>query len=145
MEIRRLVRETMNRENGADAQRLVPWQVLNAPFEGAWCSVEPGGATGTHAHYEYEIFIAVSGEAVLDSQGERQPFKAGDIVHFFPHTPHRVINESDKPFEMYCVWWDTDMSDAFLGRHGETYADRESYINGRSYANSAAGSGDGNG
>lgn len=117
MELKPLVRETMNRENGADAQRLVPWPVLNAPFEGSWCVVEPGGATGTHAHHEYEIFIALSGEAVLESQGERRAFKEGDIVHFRPNTAHRVVNESDSDFQLYCVWWDTDMSHAFLERH----------------------------
>jgi len=117
MNIRPLVRETMNRENGADAQRLVPWPVLNAPFEGAWCVVPPGGATGTHAHHEYEICIAVRGQGVLDSQGERQAFRAGDIVHFRPHTPHRVVNETDADFEMYCVWWDQEMSEKFGQRH----------------------------
>jgi mannose-6-phosphate isomerase-like protein (cupin superfamily) len=117
MEIRPLVRERMNHENGADAQRLVPWPALNAPFEGSWCVVAPGGATGTHAHHEYEIFIALSGEAVLDSEGERKPFKAGDIVHFPPHTAHRVINESDSDFQLYCVWWDSEMSEKFMERH----------------------------
>jgi mannose-6-phosphate isomerase-like protein (cupin superfamily) len=117
MEIRQLRRETMKHENGADAQRLMPWPALNAPFEGSWCVVQPGGATGMHAHHEYEIFIAVSGEAVLDSQGERSVFKAGDVVHFPPHTEHRVLNESSADFEMYCVWWDNEMSERFVGRH----------------------------
>ena len=34
-EIRPLDRPHLNRENGADAQRLVPWTLLNAPFEGS--------------------------------------------------------------------------------------------------------------
>jgi quercetin dioxygenase-like cupin family protein len=117
MEIRELVREKMNRENGADAQRLVPWQVLNAPFEGSWCVVPPGGATGEHAHHEYEIFIAISGEAVLDSLGEQRPFRAGDIAHFPPNTPHRLVNGSGSDFQVYCIWWDTEMSEKFTARH----------------------------
>ena len=110
MEIKPLVREKMNREGGADAQRLVPWPALNAPFEGSWCVVHPGEATTAHAHHEYEIFIAMTGGAVLDSENERRPFNAGDIVHFTPHTEHRVINESDEDFQMYCIWWDSELS-----------------------------------
>ena len=37
----------------------VPWAALNAPFEGSWVVVPAGGATGTHEHHEYEIFIAM--------------------------------------------------------------------------------------
>jgi quercetin dioxygenase-like cupin family protein len=119
MEIRPLLRDEMKHENGADAQRLVPWPVLNAPFEGSWCVVAPGDATGAHSHHEYEIFIAVTGEAVLDSEGERRPFRAGDIVHFRPGVVHRALNESDSDFEMYCIWWDADMSEKFVTRHEE--------------------------
>ena len=119
MEIRPLEREQMVRENGADGQRLVPWTVLNAPFEGAWVRVPAHGGTGAHSHHEYEIFVAVSGEAVLESDGEQRAFKVGDIVHFPPRTEHRVINDNDTDFEMYSVWWDTDMSQAFMARHQE--------------------------
>jgi quercetin dioxygenase-like cupin family protein len=117
MEIRQLARDKMVRENGADGQRLVPWPALNAPFEGAWVVLEPGGATGAHSHHEYEIFIAVTGEAVLESGGERRAFRAGDIVHFPPGTEHRAINDGDAPFEWYSVWWDPEMSTRFLDRH----------------------------
>jgi mannose-6-phosphate isomerase-like protein (cupin superfamily) len=117
MLIKHLDRPGLVHENGLDAQRLLPWPELNAPFEGSWCVVGPGGATGAHSHHEYEIFIAVSGEAVLDSQNERRAFKAGDIVHFPPHTEHRVVNESDEDFELYCIWWDPDMSAEFVSRH----------------------------
>jgi mannose-6-phosphate isomerase-like protein (cupin superfamily) len=117
MDVRPLLRDQMNHENGADAQRLLPWPTLNAPFEGSWCVVPAGGATGVHAHPEYEIFIAVTGEAVLDSAGERRPFRAGDIVHFPPNIAHRVVNGGQRDFEMYCIWWDALMSTEFVGRH----------------------------
>jgi quercetin dioxygenase-like cupin family protein len=117
MEIRQLARATMVRENGADGQRLVPWPVLNAPFEGAWVRVPARGGTGAHAHPDYEIFIAVSGQAELVSGDERRAFKVGDIVHFPPHTEHSVVNDNDTDFEFYSVWWDTDMSAHFLDRH----------------------------
>lgn len=119
MELRPLLRDQMMRENGADTQRLVPWPALNAPFEGAWCVVAPGEATGKHSHHEYEIFIAVRGEGVLDAGTERRAFRTGDIAHFPPGTAHRVINESTADFELYCIWWDTDMSTRFLDRDRE--------------------------
>lgn len=119
MDIHPLNRDALRHENGLDAQRLLPWSALNAPFEGSWCVIRPGTASTAHSHHEYEIFIALSGEAVLESEGERAPFVAGDIVRFAPHTEHRVINETDADFEMYSVWWDADMATRYLDRHGE--------------------------
>jgi quercetin dioxygenase-like cupin family protein len=117
MEIRPLLREELVRENGADGKRLLPWPALNAPFEGAWVELDAGGATGAHSHHEYEIFIAMTGEAEVEAAGERKAFRAGDVVHFPPHTVHRVINESADGFKFYAVWWDPDMSERFTARH----------------------------
>jgi quercetin dioxygenase-like cupin family protein len=116
MEIRRLDRANLGPDNNY-SQRLVPWPVLNAPFEGAWCLIKPGASSPRHAHHEYEIFIAVRGEAVLESHGERTRFAPGDIVHFPPHTEHQVINETEEEFEFYAVWWDQDMTGRFTERH----------------------------
>lgn len=116
MELRKLDRATLGPGNNW-SQRLVPWDALNAPFEGAWCVVKPGAATTKHAHHEYEIFIAMTGAAILESNGERIPFLPGDIVHFPPHTDHQVINDGDEDFQFYGVWWDRDMSDRFVDRH----------------------------
>jgi mannose-6-phosphate isomerase-like protein (cupin superfamily) len=120
VDIHQLDRSGLNHENGLDAQRLLPWPTLNAPFEASWCVIRPGTASDAHSHHEYEIFVAMTGEAVLESQGERAPFRAGDIVHFPPHTEHRVVNESAEDFQMYSVWWDEDMSVRFAARHGAT-------------------------
>ncbi|MFK4112204.1 cupin domain-containing protein [Streptomyces sp. NPDC002176] len=117
MLIKNLHRAGLTHENGLDAQRLLPWPELNAPFEGSWCVIRPGTASTPHAHHEYEIFIALRGEAFLESGGERVPFNAGDIVHFPPHQEHRVVNDSDTDFEMYSVWWDAEMSERFTARH----------------------------
>jgi mannose-6-phosphate isomerase-like protein (cupin superfamily) len=116
VELRKLNRAALGPENSW-SQRLVPWAVLNAPFEGAWCVVKPGEATTKHAHHEYEIFIAMTGKAILESNGERTPFVPGDIVHFPPHTDHQVINDGDEDFQFYGVWWDREMSDRFVQRH----------------------------
>ncbi|MFD8494784.1 cupin domain-containing protein [Amycolatopsis sp. NPDC059657] len=115
MEIRKLDRERLGPDNN-HSQRLVPWDALNAPFEGAWNVIRPGTSSVKHAHHEYEIFIAISGKAILESQGERTEFVPGDVVHFPPHTDHQVINDGDEDFQMYSVWWDKDMTERFAER-----------------------------
>lgn len=117
MELRSLDRAQLNFENNLHAQRLLPWPTLNAPFEGSWCVIAPGTASTKHSHHEYEIFIAVKGEAVLETEGKRTPFKTGDVAKFQPHEWHSVVNESGSDFEMYCVWWDADMTQRFAARH----------------------------
>jgi mannose-6-phosphate isomerase-like protein (cupin superfamily) len=116
MEIRKLDRAGMPEEYGVSVQRLVPWDALNAPFEGAWCVVAPGQATDAHSHHEYEIFIAISGEGALEAEGERSPFLPGDIVHFPPGVHHQVINAGDTDFQFYSVFWDSAMAGSFAAR-----------------------------
>lgn len=117
LEIRRLDRAGLVREYGVDGQRLLPWPALNAPFEGAWCVIRSGTASEPHAHDEYEIFIAIAGEAAVEADGARTPLRAGDVVHLAPGTEHRVVNDGAEDFEMYSVWWSEDMSARFQARH----------------------------
>jgi mannose-6-phosphate isomerase-like protein (cupin superfamily) len=117
IDIRSLDREHLTRAYGLDSQRLLPWPVLNAPFEGAWCILRPGEESTPHAHHEYEIFIALAGSGVLIVDDERRPFAAGDIAHLTPGSRHRVVNDSGQDFEYYGIWWDTEMSAAFVARH----------------------------
>lgn len=118
MEFRQLHRGRLHHENGLDSQRLLPWPALNAPFEGSWCVVRAGTASTPHLHHEYEIFIAVAGEALVEADGVRRPFRTGDVVYFPPGEEHRVVNDGDRDFEMYSVWWDPDMVTRFSDRHG---------------------------
>lgn len=118
MDIRKLDRGTLKSEYGALTQRLMPWSALNAPFEGAWCVVEPGNATTPHSHDEYEMFVAVSGSATLESDGQRSPFATGDVAYLQPGSNHQVINDGDVDFQFYSVWWDPEMADKFTARHG---------------------------
>lgn len=119
VEIRALDRANLTKAYGLDSQRLMPWPALNAPFEGAWCILRSGDESTPHSHHEYEIFIAMSGRAALDVDGERHDFVAGDIVHLPPGCTHKVVNDTPGDFEYYGIWWDADMSTAFLRRHEE--------------------------
>ncbi|MEZ0089544.1 cupin domain-containing protein [Streptacidiphilus sp. EB129] len=117
MEIRSLDRAGLKSDNELLAQRLFPWPLLNAPFEGSWNVVVPGAASGAHSHHEYEIWIALTGEAELIVEGEKVPFTAGDVVHFEPQTHHQVVNNGDEPFQMYALWWDQELAQGFVTRH----------------------------
>jgi mannose-6-phosphate isomerase-like protein (cupin superfamily) len=113
VDFRRLEHENMVRAYGLEMKLLHPWDGLTAPFEGAWCVLRPGDTSVAHAHHEHEIFIGISGNAIVEADGEQRPFAAGDIAFFPPGVRHRVHNPGRRPFEMYSVWWDTDMAARF--------------------------------
>jgi mannose-6-phosphate isomerase-like protein (cupin superfamily) len=117
MDIRNLDRDNMSAEYGVRVQRLMPWDKMRAPFEGAWCVVAPGTATEPHSHHEYEMFVAIAGTAILESDGERGPFVAGDVAYLVPGSHHTVVNDGEGDFEFYTVWWDKEMTDRFHARH----------------------------
>jgi mannose-6-phosphate isomerase-like protein (cupin superfamily) len=106
-------------EYGLDTQRLMPWNVLNAPFESSWAFARPHHSSTLHSHHEHEIFIAVRGSAVIECDGEQTPFAAGDVAFFQPGRQHRLLNDSDEDFVFYSVWWDREMSERFLARERE--------------------------
>jgi mannose-6-phosphate isomerase-like protein (cupin superfamily) len=116
MEIRKFDPVQLRPDNGLFAQRLMPWPALNAPFEGSWCVVAPGAASGAHGHHEYEIWVAMTGAAEIVCEGRRTPFVAGDVVHFPPRVHHQVVNDGPDEFRMYAVWWDGEMARSFTGR-----------------------------
>jgi mannose-6-phosphate isomerase-like protein (cupin superfamily) len=118
VEIVHLQRDNMTYEYGVDVQRLVPWAALAAPFEGAWAVVRAGTDSTAHSHHEREIFVAVRGEAVVECDGAREPFRVGDIALFQPGQVHRVCNAGPEDFEFYSIWWDPAMSERYLARAG---------------------------
>lgn len=117
IDIRRLDRERLEPAYGVAGRRLLPWPALNAPFEGAWCVLRAGTASTPHSHHEYEIFIAVSGTAVVVVDGDRLPFTAGDVLRLPPGSTHHVVNDGSADFEYYGVWWDPAMAATFVARH----------------------------
>lgn len=117
MNIRGLDRNRLRHENGIETQRLCPWPQLNAPFEGSWCVVRPGVVSTLDCHPDYEIWIAMSGQSVVEVSGEERGFESGDVLYLPPNTPHRVFNRSQGDFEMYSVWWDPALAGRFAYRH----------------------------
>lgn len=107
--LRRHAPEALVSENGVQAARLLP-APLTTPFEASWCLIEPGTASTPHTHHEAEIFVAVEGEAVLETDGQRRVFRKGDTAFFAPGVRHQVINSGSRDFTMYSIWWDDAMS-----------------------------------
>ncbi|GAB3009291.1 cupin domain-containing protein [Saccharothrix stipae] len=116
MEIRRLDPAELVRDSGLVARRLMPWPLVNAPFDGSWCVVQPGAASSTHAHREHEVWVAVSGAAEIVTDDGRVPFAAGDIVHFRPYERHRLVNDGEADFQFFAAWWDVEMAERFSAR-----------------------------
>ncbi len=124
--ISRLDRGNLLHEYGVDTQRLQPWPVLNAPFETSYAVCRAGTVSKLHTHHEQEIFVAVSGECVVECGGERQSFGAGDVAYFTPGQLHRVHNLTDEDFVFCSIWWDPEMAHRFLAEYAgsdtETFA-----------------------
>lgn len=116
VEIRRLDRDGLVEEYGCDTQRLLPWAILNAPFEGSFAVVRAGSHSVLHSHHEHEIFIALRGEAVIECDGYRSPFRYGDVAFMRPGTAHHVLNDGSDDFEFYSIWWDQTMAERFVTR-----------------------------
>jgi mannose-6-phosphate isomerase-like protein (cupin superfamily) len=117
VEVVRLERDELEHEYGCDTQRLQPWAVLNAPFEGSWATVRVGTQSTLHSHHEHEIFIAIRGEVKIECDGKQADFRSGDVAFFKPGVVHRVLNDGAEDFEFYSVWWDEEMAERFVSRN----------------------------
>jgi mannose-6-phosphate isomerase-like protein (cupin superfamily) len=122
--ISRLDRENLLREYSVDTQRLMPWAVLNAPFELSYAVCRANTVSKLHTHHEQEIFVAVSGEVEVECGGERQTFRAGDVCYFTPGQLHRVHNHHDEDFVFTSIWWDPEMSHRFLAGYAGSETER---------------------
>jgi mannose-6-phosphate isomerase-like protein (cupin superfamily) len=125
MDIRRMERKNFTRNNGIEFSTLLPWPVLNAPFNGAWVVVPPGSESQAHQHHQGELFIGISGNATIVVDGERRPFGAGDLVHLPPESRHSVVNDGEQDFDYYAIWWDTASCEGFVARHRQAAREAE--------------------
>ncbi|MDX2970019.1 cupin domain-containing protein [Kribbella solani] len=122
--ISRLGRDNLLHEYSVDTQRLLPWPVLNAPFELSYAVCRANTVSKLHTHHEQEIFVAVSGRVEVECGGERQPFAAGDVCYFTPGQLHRVHNHSNEDFVFTSIWWDPEMAHRFLAEYAGSETER---------------------
>jgi transcriptional regulator with XRE-family HTH domain len=81
----------------------VEWEMLSPSSEGVFqvakAILVPGGATTTEplAHDGEEFAIALSGEVILEIDGEHVHLSPGDSLTFDPRLPHRALAPPDSP------------------------------------------------
>ena len=91
----------------ADSTRLTS-SVLRYHFE-------PGASEGMHRHDAAaddsctpddsdELYLVLSGELVMNIEGERTTLAAGDAAYAPARTWHGIANESDAPAEMVLIF-----------------------------------------
>lgn len=107
---------SLQHEYELDAKRLLPWDVINAPFEGAWCVVRPRTTSTPHQHDESELFIVISGIADVFVDMVPHSVRKGDLVSIPVGKEHYISNQSDEDFHMYTIFWSTQSAEAFINR-----------------------------
>ena len=61
-------------------------------------TLEMGCGIGAHVHEnETEMYYALQGEGVLDDNGEKKDFRAGDCNVCGGGAYHAIVNEKDEP------------------------------------------------
>ncbi len=60
----------------------------------------PRGTDDQKPHDRDELYVIVRGHGVFEYDGQRAPFKTGDLLYVAAHTPHRFAEFSDD----FCTW-----------------------------------------
>lgn len=105
---------SLRHEYELDAKRLLPWDAIDAPFEGAWCVVRAQTSSTPHQHEESELFIIISGTADVFIDAVPHPVKKGDLVSIPVGSEHYISNQTDEDFHMYTIFWSTDSARSFV-------------------------------
>jgi quercetin dioxygenase-like cupin family protein len=71
---------------------VAAWKVL----------LPPGAASPVHQLTEGEAFIALAGRGTFEFSERVHEIATGDAICVPPHTPFRLANGADEPFEAIC-------------------------------------------
>lgn len=77
------------------------------PFGSVFGSVPAHTVSKRHAHQDDEVFIVLKGEAVVVLDGEELRTKAGDVVHLTPFGFHEIRNDTDEPYDIVSIFWES--------------------------------------
>ncbi|MGH7995451.1 MAG: cupin domain-containing protein [Opitutaceae bacterium] len=83
---------------------LGPW-AGGHPFDLQMRRVPPGASVCPfHAHQaQWELFVALAGEATVRTEGERTAVRAGDAFLQAPGTAHQIVNTGAADFVFYVI------------------------------------------
>lgn len=117
----RLVRRGASNEHtdeyNCKIRRLFPWAGLantKRPLTEFGCMIvtlEPGRQVDLHDHDEEETFIAISGSAILEVDGQTTELRATDVAYIPRLSKHSLRNPGTDPFIMVDIYWDLGGSD----------------------------------
>jgi quercetin dioxygenase-like cupin family protein len=66
-------------------------------------TVEPGGHTPLHSHDWEHVNYVISGNGVLEIEGQKQALESGHFALVPPAVKHRYVNEAGEDFVMICI------------------------------------------
>ena len=67
-------------------------------------TMEPGSSIGVHSHTgEGEAYVILSGEAVVQEDGQDYVLHAGDCEYCTDGHSHAIANRSDKPMSFLAI------------------------------------------
>ena len=113
--IKKIDFKNLKHEYGVDGQRLLPWNGNAAspfPFGGAYCICRSKTDSLEHINSpsdEQEMFIVISGKALVNINGENTEMTKGDVVYIPAGDSHYVSNPFDEDFHFYALWWNGEI------------------------------------
>ena len=102
--IRETERPTIRRGGGASTVQMVTPACGAQAFLCGFTDIQPGGAIPLHYHNCEESVLIVSGEALVEVDGETFPAKAGEVIWQPQDIPHRFLNVSNQPLRIFWTY-----------------------------------------
>lgn len=80
--------------------------ITGLPFGSVFGSVAPHSVSKRHAHHDGEMFIVLSGRAIVVQDDQQRELTWGSTVYLPPFSFHEIRNDSDEPFDIVSIYWD---------------------------------------
>ncbi len=75
------------------------------PFKSTIFMIMPGCITPLDKHKVEECWTILSGEGILEYEGQSVSVREQEVFYFASFKEHQVRNESDKPLVIASIYW----------------------------------------
>jgi len=79
-----------------------PWTLGTRRLWVGLSEIDPGSSSNVQSHESEEVFYVVSGEGVVEVEGESQEVVAGSVVVVPSRARHRLVNPGGKALKVLC-------------------------------------------